>query len=47
MPTAPVDDAGNVLYYEDTGPVDGQAYTTVVLFHGLIFHGGACCHSCY
>lgn len=41
MPTIQVDDAGHVLYYEDTGPVAGsKVYTTIVLFHGLIFHSG-------
>ncbi|KAJ3557176.1 hypothetical protein NM688_g1611 [Phlebia brevispora] len=41
MPTAPVDDHGTVLYYEDTGPVAGSdSYVTAVLIHGLIYHGG-------
>ncbi|KAH9851605.1 alpha/beta-hydrolase [Lenzites betulinus] len=40
MPTAPVDDQSNVLYYEDSGPPAGSTnYTTVVLIHGTCFHG--------
>ena len=40
MPTAPVDDRGTVLYYEDTGAPEGSStYLTVVLVHGLLFHG--------
>ncbi|VDC00131.1 unnamed protein product [Peniophora sp. CBMAI 1063] len=37
MPTAPVDDKETVLFYEDTGPQDGQ-YLTVVMVHGSGFH---------
>lgn len=41
MPTAPVDDTGNVLYYEDSGvSEDLITYPTVVLIHGGGFHGG-------
>ena len=41
MPTAPVDDKGNVLYYEDSGAPEGlTVYSTVVLIHGGGFHGG-------
>lgn len=41
MPTLPIDDAGNVLYFEDSGPPpNASIYTTIVLIHGLIFHGG-------
>lgn len=40
MPIAPVDDEGNVLYFEDTGaPPGSTAYLTVFLLHGLLFHG--------
>lgn len=42
MPEAPVNDSGAVLYYEDTGAPEGSTdYLTVVLVHGLTFHGGA------
>ena len=41
MPTVPVDDSGSVLYYEDSGAPEGStSYLTVVLVHGLLFHGG-------
>lgn len=41
MPAAPVDDNGTVLYFEDTGaPHGASTYLTVVLLHGLLFHGG-------
>ncbi len=47
MPTAPVDDKGTVLYYEDSGaPDDAGDYLTIVLLHGNIFHGGAYCSLC-
>ncbi|CAL1712123.1 unnamed protein product [Somion occarium] len=40
MPTAQVNEEGAVLFYEDSGPpADSTTYTTVVLIHGLIFHG--------
>ncbi|KAI0755320.1 hypothetical protein C8Q80DRAFT_1217006 [Daedaleopsis nitida] len=43
MPTAPVDDNGVVLYYEDSGAPTGSIdYTTLVLVHGHCFHGGTC-----
>ncbi len=41
MPIAPVDDEDTVLYYEDSGVPDGSVdYATVVLIHGMLFHGG-------
>ncbi|KAI9057477.1 alpha/beta-hydrolase [Trametes sanguinea] len=40
MPTAPVDEKGTVLFYEDAGPPAGSSdYVTVVLIHGTCFHG--------
>ncbi|KZP26746.1 hypothetical protein FIBSPDRAFT_731663 [Athelia psychrophila] len=40
MPTAPVDNNGTVLFYTDSGPVDGSDdYTTLVIYHGLAFTG--------
>lgn len=42
MPEAPVSD-GTVLYYEDTGvPEESSDYLTIILIHGLSFHGGEC-----
>ncbi|KAJ3477156.1 hypothetical protein NLI96_g10658 [Meripilus lineatus] len=39
MPTAPVDEAGTVLYYEDSGPPSGGgAYTTLIIIHGAYFN---------
>ncbi|TFY79113.1 hypothetical protein EWM64_g4895 [Hericium alpestre] len=39
MPLAPVKEEGAQLYYEDSGPVEGVHYTTLVLVHGTaIFH---------
>ncbi|KAH9890074.1 alpha/beta-hydrolase [Cubamyces lactineus] len=39
MPTAPVDDKGSVLYYEDSGAPAGSAdYVTLVLVHGTCVH---------
>ncbi|OJT12830.1 hypothetical protein TRAPUB_10665 [Trametes pubescens] len=39
MPTAPVDDNGTVLYFEDSGAPSGSTdYTTLVLVHGTCFH---------
>lgn len=41
VPTAPVDDSGTVLYYEDSGaPAGSTDYITVVLIHGTCFHSG-------
>ena len=41
MPTIPVNSDGAVLYYEDSGPPNGtEDYTTIIVFHGFIFHGG-------
>ena len=43
MPTAPVDNTGTVLYYEDSGaPAGSTDYVTLVLIHGTCFHGGMC-----
>ncbi|KAA1470200.1 hypothetical protein DENSPDRAFT_676571 [Dentipellis sp. KUC8613] len=39
MPVAPVDDKGTVLFYTDTGPLEGT-YLTIVLVHGTAIHGG-------
>lgn len=40
MPQAPVNDK-TVLYYEDTGaPAGSSDYITIILIHGLTFHGG-------
>ncbi|KZP26752.1 hypothetical protein FIBSPDRAFT_333820 [Athelia psychrophila] len=40
MPTAPVDNNGTVLFYTDSGPVDGSDdYTTLVIYHGSAFTG--------
>ncbi|KIP03868.1 hypothetical protein PHLGIDRAFT_76932 [Phlebiopsis gigantea 11061_1 CR5-6] len=40
MPTAPVNEKGAVVYYEDTGAPEGRDdYLTLVLVHGLSFHG--------
>ena len=42
MPTAPVDNNGTVLSFEDTGTPRGTStYLTVILVHGILFHGGA------
>ncbi|PIL22932.1 hypothetical protein GSI_15628 [Ganoderma sinense ZZ0214-1] len=39
MPTAPVDQHGSVLYYEDSGvPGTSTDYVTLVLVHGTCFH---------
>ncbi|CCM05546.1 uncharacterized protein FIBRA_07773 [Fibroporia radiculosa] len=41
MPTAPVDQNGTVLYFEDSGaPSSSDDYTTVMILHGAIFHCG-------
>lgn len=41
MPTLPVNGNGTVLYYEDSGVPNGATdYTTIIIFHGFIFHGG-------
>ena len=41
MPTIPVNDEGAVLYYEDSGAPEGSAnYTTIIILHGFLFHGG-------
>ncbi|KIP07103.1 hypothetical protein PHLGIDRAFT_35631 [Phlebiopsis gigantea 11061_1 CR5-6] len=40
MPTIPVDESGTVVYYEDSGEPEGShTYLTVVLIHGILFHG--------
>lgn len=42
MPYAPVNKDGAVMYYDDSGiPGDSTTYTTVILVHGLVFHGGS------
>ncbi|RPD62824.1 hypothetical protein L227DRAFT_562086 [Lentinus tigrinus ALCF2SS1-6] len=39
MPTAPVNEHGAVLYYEDSGVPGGSIdYVTIVLIHGTCFH---------
>ncbi|KIP12769.1 hypothetical protein PHLGIDRAFT_9832 [Phlebiopsis gigantea 11061_1 CR5-6] len=39
MPTAPVDDKGNYVYYEDSGAPEGaQDYVTVVIVHGSLIN---------
>ncbi|KAF9807716.1 hypothetical protein IEO21_08099 [Rhodonia placenta] len=39
MPHAPIVDTGVQLYYEDSGaPAGSQAYVTLVLVHGSVFH---------
>ncbi|KLO13267.1 hypothetical protein SCHPADRAFT_890146 [Schizopora paradoxa] len=43
MPTAPIDDQGNVLFYEDTGAPQNSSnepYTTMIIVHGTAFHSG-------
>ncbi|KAI0072577.1 hypothetical protein K474DRAFT_1711474 [Panus rudis PR-1116 ss-1] len=43
MPFASVDEHGTVLYYEDSGPPQGDhvdVYTTAVLIHGTYWNGG-------
>ena len=41
MPTAPIDENGGYVYYEDSGVPDGvQDYTTIVLVHGYSFNSG-------
>ncbi|KAI0079434.1 hypothetical protein K474DRAFT_656021 [Panus rudis PR-1116 ss-1] len=40
MPIAPVNGTGTVLHYEDNGPPGASSdYTTLVIIHGVIFHG--------
>ncbi|KAH9835554.1 Alpha/Beta hydrolase protein [Rhodofomes roseus] len=40
MPLAPVDDKGTHLFYEDSGaPWACPHYTTLVILHGVVFHG--------
>ena len=44
MPLAPIDDKGTKLWYEDSGrPWACPKYTTLVLIHGGVFHGGEEC----
>ncbi|KAA1472408.1 hypothetical protein DENSPDRAFT_821206 [Dentipellis sp. KUC8613] len=38
MPLAPVDNKGTQLFYEDSGPLDGIPYTTMVIVHGSGYH---------
>lgn len=42
MPTLPIDERGNNLYYVDTGepPEPKKTYTTLMIVHGTAFHGG-------
>lgn len=41
MPTAPVDNKGNYVYYEDSGAPEGaQDYVTVVIVHGSLINSG-------
>ncbi|KAK7681675.1 hypothetical protein QCA50_015409 [Cerrena zonata] len=41
MPFAPVDNNGAVLFYEDSGAPDAtEEYTTLVLFHGIMYTNG-------
>ena len=41
MPTLPVNDAGAVVYYEDSGVPNGSSdYTTIVMIHGFMFTSG-------
>jgi hypothetical protein len=37
MPTGPIDDSGNVLYFEDSGPLDGP-YLTVMMLSAVGFN---------
>lgn len=40
MPTAPVNEHGSELYFEDTGPILGSNnYTTLFVIHGSGFNG--------
>lgn len=45
MPTMQAGESDTVLYFEDSGvpPDSPLLYTTLVLIHGLIFHGGTSC----
>ena len=41
MPSISVDENGTNFFYQDTGvPQGGIEYTTVVVIHGSLFHGG-------
>ena len=41
MPILPVNDAGAVVYYEDSGIHNGSSdYTTIVMIHGFMFTSG-------
>ena len=41
MPTVPVNDAGAVCFYEDSGVPHGfDNYLTIVALHGSSFHSG-------
>jgi hypothetical protein len=47
MPTLPVNNNGAVLYYEDSGAPSGKTeYSTIVIFHGLVFHGCTSSQTC-
>ena len=41
MPTIPVNNDGDFLYYEDSGAPQGLThYTTIILLHGFVCHSG-------
>ncbi|KAL4244273.1 hypothetical protein ABKN59_010392 [Abortiporus biennis] len=41
MPSAPVDNSGDFLHYEDSGPPSGvETYKTLVIIHGTFYNGG-------
>lgn len=41
MPTVPIGDEGAELFYADSGVPNGSTdYVTIVLVHGVVFHGG-------
>jgi hypothetical protein len=41
MPTATLDSSGTKiqLFYTDTGPIDSNDYTTLIVYHGCAFTG--------
>ncbi|KAI0322889.1 hypothetical protein OF83DRAFT_1079949 [Amylostereum chailletii] len=39
MPVAPVNDHGTEFYYEDSGPLKNNTYTTLIIVHGTGIHG--------
>lgn len=47
MPTAPVDNNGTELYFEESGPVPNSTdYTTLVIYHGSAFTGSKLASFC-